>query len=190
MNGNHSDEWVVSNLNSGLTRRRAIGVVATVVGGGTGLAYAGSERGRAEVSVEEVDVSDATFEAPSVEPVVNATIAYAYRHDSPTELVFELLVDDSVVAGESLRTNSVELENDTDLSGRVVDSAAWDASDFAVENGERIEREVTVGVRFAVVENSEVMAEDTATDTATVVVEHPNDSTATVGLSASITDGS
>jgi len=57
--------------------------------------------------------------------------------------------------------------------------------------GSEITRDVTVGVRFAVIDGQSVVAEDTASDTAAVNVAHPEDATfASVGLQGTITDGS
>ena len=106
-----------------------------------------------------------------------------------SELHIELLVDGDAVASESLRTGSEELENGTDLSGRVVDANAWSASDFKVESGESITREIDVTVEFSVVDVDRVVAADSATDTAEIVVEHPNDDHATVGMVGQIVDG-
>ena len=187
-----SDDWRIDSLNSpvSISRRQAIGAAVTVVGGGSAIAVVGAQPARAQVSVDDVSVSDATFEADAVDPVVDATIAYAYRHDSTTELAFELLVGETVIASESLRTASTELESETELSGRVADADGWTASDFEAPAGETTTRDVTVGVRFAVLDGDSVVIEDTAADTATVTVENPNDSTASVGMAAQITDGS
>jgi len=94
------------------------------------------------------------------------------------------------VASEQLRTDMAEFENSTNLSGRVVESGAWAAADFAVERGETVEHDVTVGVRFAVIDGSEVVAEDSAEDVSTVVVESPlGDEYASVGMTGRIVDG-
>jgi len=185
-----SSDWVVSNLNSGLTRRHMIVGSATVVGGGTALAVGASGRGRATVSVDDVSVSDATFEAESVDPIAEVTVAFAYAYDAPTEVAIELLVDGTTVASEQLRTSQAEYEGSTELSGRVLDADKWSASDFAVERGEIIERDVTVGVRFTVIDGGTVVAEDSAEDISTVVVESPlGESYARVGLTGEITNG-
>jgi len=186
---NESDDWVVSNLNSGFSRRRVIGGSATVVGGGTVLALVGGQRARAEVSVDNVSVDDAAFEAEAVDPVVDVEVAYAYAADSVSELHIELLVDGETIADQSLRTSRSELENTTDLAGRVVDSDEWSSADFEVESGESVEYELEIGVRFSVVGDGRVIAEDSATDTATVRVAHPNDDSATVGMVGQIVDG-
>jgi len=187
-----SDDWRIDSVSNpvSVSRRQAIGAVATVVGGGSAIAIAGAESARAQVSVDDVNVPDTEFEADAVDPVVDAEIAYAYRHDSTTELVFELLVGETVIAAESLRTASAELESDTQLSGRIAESDAWTTADFEAPAGETIQRDVTVGVRFAVLDGETVVVEDTAEDTATVTVANPSDSTASVGMVAQITDGS
>jgi len=187
---NAKSDWIVSNLNSGLTRRRVLAGSATVVGGGTALALGATGTGRASVSVDDVSVSDATFEAESVDPIADVTVAFAYAYDAPTEVAIELLVGETTVASEQLRTSQAEYEGRTELSGRVLDADKWSASDFAVERGEIIEREVTVGVRFTVIDGGTVVAEDSAEDISTVVVESPlGESYARVGLTGEITNG-
>ena len=165
------------------SRRRALAAVGTVVGGGTTLALVGSDGARAGVSVESFEVADATFEASEVTPVLDATIGYAYRADHVAELWIGLLVGEEVVAEETLRTASEELENSTDLSGRVTDSPAYAAADFAVGRGEETSVTVEAGVRFEVRDaDGDVLAGDEATDEATVEVVSPESgSYATIG---------
>ena len=177
-----ADDWSVSNLNSGLSRRRVLLGTASVAVGATALQLVAGQNASANVSVEQVEIADATFEAEAVDPVVDVTVAYAYAADSVSELHIELLVDGDAVASESLRTDSEELENDTDLSGRVVDADKWSAVDFEVESGESVTREIDVTVEFSVVDVDSVVAADSATDTAEIVVEHPTDGVASVGM--------
>ena len=184
-----ADDWSVSNLNSGLSRRRVLLGTASVAVGATALQLVAGQNARANVSVEQMSIDDATFEAEAVDPVVDVTVAYAYAADSVSELHIELLVDGDAVASESLRTGSEELENNTDLSGRVVDADKWSAADFEVESGESITREIDVTVEFSVVDVDRVVAADSATDTPEIVVEHPNDDHATVGMVGQIVDG-
>ena len=172
------------------SRRRALAAMGTVVGGGTTLALVGSDGARAEVSVKSFDVDDATFEAREVTPVIDATIGYAYRADHVAELWIGLLVGETIVAEETLRTASEELENSTDLSGRVTDSPAYAAADFAVGRGEETSVTVEAGVRFEVRDaDGDVLADDEATDEATVEVVSSDDEThATIGGTATIDD--
>ena len=181
-------DWSIDR--SDMSRRHAIAALATVVGGGTTLALVGSDGARASVSVESFEVADATFEADDVTPVIDADIGYAYRADSVTELWIGLLVGEEVVAEETLRTNSEELENTTDLSGRVLDSPAYGQSDFAVDAGETTTVTVDAGVRFEVRNgDGSVLASDEATDSATVEVVSPEGETyATIGGSGEIRD--
>lgn len=171
-----------------VTRRHALAAVGSVAVGGTALSVAGSQSARAAVSVEQFSVADATFEAADVTPLVDARIGYSYRADMVSDLYFGLTVGDDVVAEETLRTSSTELENTTDLSGRVLDSAAFAQSDFAVEPGAETAVDVTVGVRFEVRDSSgAVLASDRGQDTSTVTVVSPKDATyATIGGEATI----
>jgi len=193
MNDNNDSDTTAEPLfdRTAISRRGAILASATVVGGGTAIAVGAAQSGRAAVSVEQLSVDDATFEAASVDPIVAATVGWAFRYDAPTAVRVELQVSDDVVASETLRTGRSELENTTELTGRVVDSDAFGASDFSVARGDSTTVDVPVTVRFAVIDGEEVVAEDTASQTAAVVVEHPDDEQyATVGGVAQITDGS
>ena len=172
------------------SRRRALAAMGTVVGGGTTLALVGSDGARAEVSVESFEVDDATCEAREVTPVIDAEIGYAYRADHVAELWIALLVGETIVAEETLRTGNDELENTTTLSGRVLDSPAHTGTDFEVDAGETVSVTVDAGVRFEVRDSAgDVLASDDATDSSTVEVVSPDDEThATIGGVATIED--
>ena len=187
MDDTTADDWIVSTLN--VTRRHAIAAVGTVVGGGTILA-AGTDSARASVSVESFSVADATFEAAEVTPVIDAAIGYAYRAASVAELWLGLVVGETVVAETSLRTGSEELENTTELSGRVTDADAYSAADFVVESGSETTVTVDAGVRFEVRDaDGSVVASDEARDESDVRVVSPEGEThATIGGSAEIVD--
>jgi hypothetical protein len=181
-----SSDWVVSNTN--VTRRRVAATVGSVVVGLGSVAVAGSDTARADVAVGDVAVSDASFEATSADPVLEATIPYEYSVENVSRLEIELLVGDSVVASESLRTDTTELSNSTTLTGRVVDADAWTLADFDAPVGETVSRDVTAGVRFRVMNDDSVAAEASADTTATVKVSNPNSGTARVGLQASFSN--
>ena len=181
-------DWSIDT--NSVSRRHAIAAVGTVVGGGTLLAT-GSDSARAEVSVESFDVADATFEADDVTPVIDAEIGYAYRADHVAELWIALVVGETVVAEETLQTGADELENTTDLSGRVTDADRYSTGDFAVDAGEETTVSVDAGVRFEVRDaNGDVLASDEQFDESEVQVVSPNgDQFATVGGTATIEDG-
>jgi hypothetical protein len=114
--------------------------------------------------------------------VLDATIGWEYQYTGAQELRIELLVGETVVASEQRQTNGDSGSGETTLSGRVVDADAWALSDFDVQQGERIEREVQVGVRLAVMVNGVVAKEASADKTAVVAVEWPKGQAyATVG---------
>jgi hypothetical protein len=184
---NTDDDWTVS-LTNYLTRRRVVAAGGGAVAGLAGLAVASSREASADVSVDDVTVSDANFEAASADPVIEATIPYSYSVPSVTELIVELLVDGDAVASESLRTDTAELSNSTTLTGRVVDSSAWSLSDFDAVVGETVTHDVTVGVRLTVLDGETVQAEASAEQTATVEVSNPQQGTASVGLQASFSN--
>lgn len=158
-----------------LTRRRAVGLMAAAVTGGTGLVLATDGAAGAEVSVEELTVDDASFEAKQVDPVADAEVAYAYRYDTPNGVRLTLDVDGETIAETDLSTSTAEAEGTETLSGRVVDASAYDLSAFATDVGETITREVTFGVAISVQVNDEEVASDRATETATIEVTNPDD---------------
>jgi len=181
------DDWSIELSN--LSRRRVIATTAGASLGLAGLAVGATGDASADVSVDDVTVSDASFDAESVDPVIEATIPFEYSVETISEVLIELQVGDSVVADEILNTTTTEADAETTLSGRVVDSDSWSASDFTVSEGQSISREVSVGVRLAVLDGDELLVEATGSDTATVAVEHPQQGTASVGLQATIVDG-
>lgn len=176
-----------------LTRRNALAGVGTLVVTG-GAVHALSGGARAQVSIDDWHVPDASFEAASVEPVVDADIAFAYDTGGGDvrALAFELLVDDHAVASDELVTDATSLESTVTLSGPITSSAAWDAADFDVSVAESVQQDVTVAVRFAALspDDSEIVT-DRAESTSTVAVSHPQESeyTASVGGEATIRNG-
>lgn len=168
-----------------LSRRQAIaGGSALLAAGGT-LVWVGDPV-RAAVSVDELTIPDASFERDDLDPVVAVTAGYEYDVGTTavSALRFELVVDETVVASEQLRTDEPTLSGETELSGRIADSDAWALADFAPAIGETLERDLTVTLRFAVLGSDDsAIVSDSASETVTVTVAHPQDSayTASVG---------
>lgn len=182
-----------SSDSSTVTRRRVLATGASIIGAGSVGVYGvtRTENARASVDVESFQVSDVTFEAQSVTPVLDATIAYDYSVKNASEIFIGLEAGGEQIASETLRTDSSELQNTTELSGNVLDSPAFDQSDFAVASGEETTVSVDVSVVFEVRYDSNVVASDSASDTASVEVLSPESGAyATVGGSASFRDGS
>jgi hypothetical protein len=171
-----------------VSRRQALLGLGTVATGGVGLAAVVPDRASAQVSVDSFAVSDGSFTTDQADPVVDVTVAYDYDvGTSPVAtLRFELLVGDSVVASDALSTSVATHNGTVDLSGRVVDSEAWAAGDFAPAVASRVSHDLTIGVRFAVLNSSgSVIVEDTATDSATVTVSHPQETQYVIGVGGS-----
>jgi hypothetical protein len=176
-----------------VSRRQALAGIGTLATGGVGVAAlrAGTSPVRAQVSIDEFSVADATFTAESVDPDVVVTIGYDYDvgMNVVSSLRFELVVGETVVASDDLRTDRATLSGETDLRGSVTDAEAWAAQDFAPEVASSVTQELDVTVRFDVLDDTgESIVGDTATDTATVVVSHPQESryVATVGGSGTV----
>jgi hypothetical protein len=174
-----------------VSRRQALAGIGTVAAGAGGYVALGSQPTRAAVTVESFDVADAEFTAEQVDPVVAVDLSYSYDAGvAPvTNLRFELLVAETVVASDTLVTDTTTHDGTLSLRGSVTDAEAWSASDFSPDVAEQISHEVSVTVRFAVREqDGTVIVEDSKADTGTVVVDHPQESTyvASVGGSGSI----
>jgi hypothetical protein len=178
-----------------VSRRQALLGIGTLASGGGSLAVALSEPGAAQVSVDSFSVSDSDMTTEQADPVVDVSLGYSYDvgNNPVADLRFELLVDGDVVASDELTTDKTTFDGTTELSGRVLDASAWDQSDFAPEVASSVQRDVTVGVRFAVLDSDgSVIAEDSKQDTATVRVSHPQEVrlVATVGGQGEIANGS
>lgn len=176
-----------------VTRRRALAGVGALAVGGTTLSLASAPVG-ASVQIDAFDVADATFEAEQVDPRADATVAYEYDvgDDAVDHLAFRLLVGDDQVASDELSTSRALFEGTHSLVGRVVDAAAFSTADFEVAPGEQVTHEISVGVEFGVRDYDErVLASATASDTATVVVAHPDEDGvyASLGGAVEIVDG-
>jgi hypothetical protein len=175
---------------STLSRRQALVGGATLLTAGGTLVWV-SDDAHAQVSVDELTIPDADFTSDSLDPVIDVTAAYDY--DAGTQAVsrldFALTVGGDVVAREELITDRTAISGETQLSGRVTDSDTWAVSDFSPDVAASVDRELTVGLTFAVVGTDDtVIVEDTASETVTVSVSHPQETkwTATVGGSGEV----
>lgn len=161
-----------------LSRRRLIGGAATLLTAGGTLVVVG-DPAAAQVTVDDFAVSDAELTSEAATPVVDVTAAFEY--DAGTQPVralrFALSVGGSVIASDELVTDSTMNDGTTTLSGRVTDADAWTTDDFAPEVASSVSRELTIGLKFEVLDGEDsVIVSDTATDAATVVVSHPQES--------------
>ena len=174
----------IDELTEQMSRRHVLaGTAALVTTGGTIVVV--GEPARASVSVDELSVENAEFETEEVAPVLDVEIGYEYDvGDEPINaLEFSLLVDGTEVSSDELITSRTTLEGDTTLSGSILDSDAWDQSDFRVGVGEEITREISITLEFrAVASDGAVLADDTAEDSASVIVTHPKESTITASV--------
>ena len=171
-----------------LSRRQALAGGATLLTAGGTLVWVG-EPASAAVDIEGFTAENQSWQREQVSPVVNATIRWQYDAGNSvvTALRLRLSVGDTVVAEERLSTDRTVLDGQTDLSGRVTDSDSWATSDFDPDVASSVSREVAVTVEMAVLgQDDSVIVADSATDTAALTVEHPQQSqyTATVGGTA------
>lgn len=168
-----------------MTRRRAIVGGATLLSAGGSLVWV-VRPVSAAVSIDDFTVADKTFEAETVDPVVDVDVAYEFDATGAgvDELAFALTCDGDEIAADSLVTSAESLAETTTLSGHVTDASAWDAADFEPEVAGEVQHTVTLGLAFDVLDASDDrIVGDTAETEATIVVDHPQDSvyTASVG---------
>jgi len=172
---------------STLSRRQAIAGGATLLTAGGTLVWVGGGAS-AQVSVESLDIADASFEAESIDPVVD--IEASYRYDIGTQPIkrveLALSVGDTEVVTESLLTSRTTADGTESLQGRVADSDAWALADFAVAVGESVEHTLSVTLTMTVVDRSgETIISDKATDEVVVSVAHPQANKWTAGIGGS-----
>jgi hypothetical protein len=178
---------------STLSRRRALIGGATLLTAGGSLVWVGDPV-HAAVSVDDLAIPDASFTSRQVAPVVDVTLGFDYDVGmaSIKHLALGLSVGGETIASDELVTDKTTYNGQTTLSGRVTDASAWASGDFAPAVGERVERTLTVGVTFAVVNTSdETIVEDSTTTDVVVGVSHPQESryTASVGGTGTVRNG-
>lgn len=172
-----------------LTKRKFLTSTGAVLVGGTGLAIGMVERSSAAVSLDTWDVQDATFQAESVTPQVSATVAYEYDAAGVSEVWLALTVDGDVVDETGAMVATDAGTGEKSLSGGVLDSPAFEQADFEVSPGGTNSVSVPIGAQFEVrASDGAVVASDTAEQTATVELVHPEDGVATVGGNVTISD--
>lgn len=179
---------------SPVSRRQALIGVGSLAAGTATYSVVGSDGARAEVTLGNLEAQDGELTSEAADPVVEATILYSYDVGSAPiqSLWIGLTVGGDVVAKRELSTTTSVLENDVELSGRVTDSDAWDSDDFEPAVADSLTHEIEVGVLFEAREgdDSVIVAAD-ATDTAELVVSHPQESEffADIGGTATFADG-
>lgn len=188
MNEEHNyAEW------SPVSRRQALIGVGSLAAGATTYSVIGSDGARAEVTLGALDAQDGELTSDAADPVVDATILYRYDVGSAPirSLCVGLTIAGDVVAERELSTTTSVLENDVELSGHVIDSDAFETSDFEPAVADSVNHEITVGVVFEAREgdDSVIVAAETS-DTAELVVSHPQESefVADVGGTATFAD--
>jgi len=169
---------------STLSRRQAIaGGVALLTTGGT--LFLVSEPTSAQVSVEKLSIADKTFTSESARPVLDVTAAYDY--DAGMSPVQSIRLALSVSGGEidslTLATSRTTLSGEETLAAPITDSSSWAVADFDPAVGESVSHEVSATLSFAVRDgDGNDIVSDSATDTAVVTVEHPQENTYTASV--------
>ena len=153
--------WTVEQATKRLTRRRLLAGVGAAGASTAAVSVLASDSAAAEVTLGDLEASATTFEAASVEPILDVDVDYEYSVSEVERTRVELLVGGDVIASEAQMTAIVEGSGTTTLSGRVTDSSAWDAADFDAPTNGSVTRELAVEVRFAVLVGGDVTAADT-----------------------------
>lgn len=167
-----------SQSDRSMYRRTALAGGTALLAGGSLLAWVG-QPATAAITLDSFDVSDAEFSAEEVRPVVDVTAQYRYDagNSAVANLRFALAVDGTVIASDELTTDRTVFEGTTKLSGSLLESDGLDAENFQPDVADSVSQEVTVELRFEVLDAAdEAIVENSATDTATIVVSHPQKS--------------
>ena len=135
------------------------------------------------LSVDSFDVTNNSFESETISPKVVVDLAYSFQtSEVPEEVRLKLQVGNETVEQTYLNPDQNQVDDTIRLSGLVTDSSAWASSDFTVEPGETVTRELNVTILLDVVVNGEVVTSDTKTDTATIELSHPDQITVTSSI--------
>jgi len=138
------------------------------------------------LSVDFFDVTNNSFESETINPKVVVDLAYSFQtSEVPEEVRLKLQVGNETVEQTYLNPDQNQVDETIRISGLVTDSSAWASSDFTVEPGETITRELNITILLDVVVNGEVVTSDTKTDTATVELSHPDQITVTSSIGGS-----
>lgn len=173
-----NDKRRIDRAESHLNRRTALASGAALLTAGGSLVLIGDPV-HAAVSVDSLTVDDESFTAEAVSPVLDVTAGYSYDvgNSAVSKLRFTLAVDGSPIASDDLVTDRTTLENETTLSGSIIDSDAWAATDFAPAVAESVSRKLSIDLTFEVLgSDGAVLVSDSASDTAVVTVSHPQES--------------
>lgn len=179
-----------SGIATRLNRRRVVAGAGAMAIGTVGLVGLGSEPVAAEVSVESLSVEDADFEGEQVDPVLSVDIAYEFDVVGASNVFIALKIGGSTISDMDVTTRSDQLEQTTDLSGRVVRSKGWSKDDFAPPAGESVSRELDVALKLVVTTDGGQEVTATAEDTATIDVTNPTTNMARIGGVGTFSDGS
>jgi len=177
-----------SRIAQRINRRRVVAGAGALAIGTVGLVGLGSEPVAAEVSVESLNVKDADFEGQQVDPVLDVQIAYEFDVVGASNVYLALKVGDTTISDMDVTTRSDQLEQTTDLSGRVVTSDQWATSDFAPPAGESVSRSLDVTLKLVVSTDDGEEVTATAEDTATIDVTNPATGMARIGGVGSFSD--
>lgn len=138
------------------------------------------------LSVDSFDVTNNSFESETISPKVVVDLAYSFQtSEVPEEVRLKLQVDNETVEQTYLNPDQSQVNDTIRLTGLVTDSSAWASSDFTVEPGETVTRQLNVTILLDVVVNGEVVTSDTKTDTTTIELSHPDQITVTSSIGGS-----
>ena len=186
-NAPDSGRTVRSRIAKNYSRRRVVAGAGAFAFGSVALVGVGAKPTAAEVSVESLNVKDASFEGSSVDPVVDVEVAYEFDVPGASQVYLALEVGGTVISDMDVSTRSEQLEQTTDLSGRVAKSQQWEVANFSPPSGESVSHEIAVALKLVVTTDDGQEVTATAEDTATIEVTNPSVGVAQIGGVGTIT---
>ena len=164
-----------------MRRRETLIAAGGIVTVGTGLAALTGDASGQRLSVESIDVADATHETKTGEvysPWLDLEVSAEWAvNTTPTDVRVMLLVgprdDRELLQMDTYPVATQESSGTYQVHGKVIESDHYASDDFDVsEPGGATTVEIPFAVRVEIRAESETLVETTATETATLTVEH------------------
>jgi len=169
-----------------ISRRQSLLLGGSILAGGGSLFALTHIPTASALSVDSFDVTNNSFESETISPKVVVDLAYSFQtSEVPEEVRLKLQVGNETVEQTYLNPDQSQVNDTIRLTGLVTDSSAWASSDFTVEPGETVTRQLNVAILLDVVVNGEVVTSDTKTDTTTIELSHPDQITVTSSIGGS-----
>jgi hypothetical protein len=177
-----------------VSRRKLIASGATLAVGGGGVALLASQPAAAQVDLSVPDESYSGKDGTVTDVPLSVEGSYSYQAPEPDTATLTLsITPDGADNFAAIGSHEDSLSGESGMgefgiSGSVLDHPSLSAGDFSADAGETTTTAIVVRVGFVVKAGGETVAEDSATDTATVAVENTSVATAiTVSADGTLT---